>query len=112
MRAAPGAGRATRGPDHRPDLPAIEGVNPIGRLRRAGIATPVLVLTARGTVRDRVEVSTPELSTIEPRVGDGPDLTRWRKRLFVATTQITADAAEYFGLPREQTIITGSRVDV
>jgi two-component system response regulator QseB len=36
-------------------LPAIEGVDLIGRLRRAGIATPVLVLTARGTVRDRVE---------------------------------------------------------
>jgi two-component system response regulator QseB len=36
-------------------LPAIEGVDLIGRLRRAGIATPILVLTARGTVRDRVE---------------------------------------------------------
>jgi two-component system response regulator QseB len=36
-------------------LPAIEGVDLIGRLRRAGITTPVLVLTARGTVRDRVE---------------------------------------------------------
>jgi DNA-binding response OmpR family regulator len=36
-------------------LPAIEGVDLIGRLRRAGIATPVLLLTARGTVRDRVE---------------------------------------------------------
>lgn len=36
-------------------LPAIEGVDLIGRLRRAGIATPILLLTARGTVRDRVE---------------------------------------------------------
>jgi DNA-binding response OmpR family regulator len=36
-------------------LPAIEGVDLIGRLRRAGITAPVLVLTARGTVRDRVE---------------------------------------------------------
>jgi hypothetical protein len=24
----------------------------------------------------------------------------WRKRLFIATSYITADAAEYFGLPR------------
>jgi len=36
-------------------LPAIEGVDLIGRLRRQGITTPVLILTARGTVRDRVE---------------------------------------------------------
>jgi two-component system response regulator QseB len=36
-------------------LPAIEGVDLIGRLRRAGVATPALLLTARGTVRDRVE---------------------------------------------------------
>ena len=36
-------------------LPAIEGVDLVGRLRRQGIATPVLILTARGTVRDRVE---------------------------------------------------------
>jgi hypothetical protein len=39
------------------------------------------------------------LSTIEISVGDRPGMTRWRKRLFVATAGITADAAEYFGLP-------------
>jgi KUP system potassium uptake protein len=32
--------------------------------------------------------------------------------LFVATAQITADAAVYFGLPREQTVIMGSRIEV
>ena len=52
------------------------------------------------------------LSTIELRVGDAPGMTRWRKRLFVATSRITADAAEYFGLPRERTVIMGSRIDV
>lgn len=36
-------------------LPAIEGVDLIGRLRAAGVATPTLILTARGTVTDRVE---------------------------------------------------------
>jgi len=36
-------------------LPAIEGVDLVGRLRRRGIVTPVLLLTARGTVADRVE---------------------------------------------------------
>lgn len=35
-------------------LPGIEGVELIGRLRRHGLTTPVLVLTARGTIADRV----------------------------------------------------------
>lgn len=36
-------------------LPDGDGVDLITRLRRQGLATPVLVLTAHGTVRDRVE---------------------------------------------------------
>jgi KUP system potassium uptake protein len=52
------------------------------------------------------------LSTIELTAGDGPGMARWRKRLFVATSQITADAAEYFGLPRDRTVIMGSRISV
>jgi len=36
-------------------LPAIEGVDLVGRLRRQAVSTPVLILTARGTVRDRIE---------------------------------------------------------
>jgi KUP system potassium uptake protein len=52
------------------------------------------------------------LSTIELRVGDEPGMARWRKRLFVATSHITADAAEFFGLPRERTVIMGSRIEV
>jgi DNA-binding response OmpR family regulator len=36
-------------------LPAIEGVDLIRRLRGRGVTTPVLVLTARGAVADRVE---------------------------------------------------------
>jgi KUP system potassium uptake protein len=52
------------------------------------------------------------LSTIEVSPGDAPGMARWRKSLFVATSQITADAAEYFGLPRERTVIIGSRLTV
>ena len=52
------------------------------------------------------------LSTIELRPGDAPGMTRWRKRLFVATSHITADAAEYFGLPRDRTVIMGSLIEV
>jgi len=36
-------------------LPAIEGVDLLARLRARGVITPVLILTARGTVNDRVE---------------------------------------------------------
>ena len=35
-----------------------------------------------------------------------------RKHLFVATSRVTADAAEYFGLPRYRPVIMGSRVEV
>ncbi|WP_275407509.1 response regulator transcription factor [Paractinoplanes ferrugineus] len=35
-------------------LPAIDGLDLLGRLRRTGITVPVLVLTALGTVADRV----------------------------------------------------------
>jgi len=52
------------------------------------------------------------LSTIEISVGDAPGMSRWRKRLFVATAGITADAAESFGLPRDRTVIMGSRIQV
>ncbi len=36
-------------------LPAIDGIDLIGRLRSRGVGTPILILTARGTVADRVE---------------------------------------------------------
>ena len=52
------------------------------------------------------------LSTIEIRRGDTPGMNRWRKRLFVATTRLTADAAEYFQLPRERTVIMGARIEL
>jgi KUP system potassium uptake protein len=52
------------------------------------------------------------LSTIELGVGDDPGMARWRKRLFVATSSITADAAEYFRLPRDRVVIMGARIDV
>ncbi len=35
-------------------LPGIEGIDLIGRFRRHGITLPILILTARGTLADRV----------------------------------------------------------
>jgi KUP system potassium uptake protein len=52
------------------------------------------------------------LSTIELRRGTTPGMSRWRKRLFVATSRITSDAAEYFHLPRDRTVIMGSRIEL
>jgi KUP system potassium uptake protein len=52
------------------------------------------------------------LSTIEVRKGDSPEMRAWRKRLFIATTRLTADAAEYFRLPTERTVIMGSRIEL
>ena len=39
-------------------------------------------------------------------------MPRWRKQLFVATSGITADAADYFNLPRDRTVIMGSQIVV
>jgi KUP system potassium uptake protein len=52
------------------------------------------------------------LSKIELRRGDAPTMAPWRKRLFIATSYITADAAEHFNLPRHRTVIMGSHIDV
>ena len=52
------------------------------------------------------------LSTVELYLGDAPGLSGWRKRLFLATSQMRADAAEFFHLPRERTVIIGSRIEV
>ena len=52
------------------------------------------------------------LSKIELQRGKAPAMAPWRKRLFIATSYITADAAEYFNLPRDRTVIMGSQIEV
>jgi KUP system potassium uptake protein len=52
------------------------------------------------------------LSTMDLSMGDEPTMSRWRKRLFLATAHITSDAGEYFSLPRDQTVIVGSRIEI
>ena len=52
------------------------------------------------------------VSKIELVRGPRPTLAPWRKRLFTATSYITADAAEFLGLPRDRTVIMGSRIEV
>ncbi|HEY2640373.1 MAG TPA: potassium transporter Kup [Streptosporangiaceae bacterium] len=52
------------------------------------------------------------VSRIELVQGQAPGMSRWRKRLFIATSRITADAAESFRLPHERTVIMGSRIEL
>ena len=52
------------------------------------------------------------LSKLELCAGDKPTMPAWRKRLFIATSYITADAAAHFSLPLDKTVIIGSRIEV
>jgi len=52
------------------------------------------------------------ISRIELVQGHAPGMNRWRKRLFIATSRITADAAEALHLPRDRTVIMGSRIEI
>jgi KUP system potassium uptake protein len=52
------------------------------------------------------------LSAVDLVRGDEPGFNRWRRGLFLATSRLTSDAAEYFHLPREKTVIVGSRIEV
>jgi KUP system potassium uptake protein len=74
----------------------------------------ILALAAAAGLESPIDVADASyfLSTIELQAGPAPGLAGWRKRLFVATASIAADAAEYFSLPRERTVIMGARINV
>jgi KUP system potassium uptake protein len=70
-------------------------------------------------IRDAgIEGSSPDgklsyfVSRIELVPGDDPGMSQWRQRLFIATSRITADAAESLRLPRERTVSMGSRIEL
>jgi KUP system potassium uptake protein len=52
------------------------------------------------------------LSKIELTKSEAPTMPAWRKNLFIATSKLSTDAAESFCLPRDQTLIMGSRIEV
>lgn len=70
------------------------------RTAQAGIESPV----------DEQEI-TYFLSKIELHRGTTPGMSAWRKNLFLATAHISADAADYFRLPRDRTIIMGASIE-
>jgi KUP system potassium uptake protein len=51
------------------------------------------------------------VSRIELAVGDRPGMRRWRKRLYLATTVLAAEPADYFRLPRGRTVTLGSEIE-
>jgi KUP system potassium uptake protein len=52
------------------------------------------------------------LSKIEIVQTDAPGMAPWRKRLFLATAHVAADAVDYFKLPRHRTVLLGSAIEV
>jgi KUP system potassium uptake protein len=52
------------------------------------------------------------LSKIELAEGEAPTMSAWRTNLFIATSKLSADAAESFCLPPDRTLIMGSRIEV
>jgi KUP system potassium uptake protein len=52
------------------------------------------------------------LSDLELTMGAAKNMAQWRKHLFIATSHMTADAAYYFGLPPDRTVVMGSRIEI
>ena len=59
-----------------------------------------------------VDNPSPAWSKIELVKGGAPAMPAWRKNRFIATSYLSADAAESFCLPRDRTLILGSRIEV
>ena len=51
------------------------------------------------------------LSKLELAAGPEPTMAPWRKRLFIATSYLTADPADFFHLPHDRTVVVGSRIE-
>ena len=51
------------------------------------------------------------LSKLELDPGPEPTMAAWRKQLFIATSYLTADAADSFHLPRSRTVVMGSQIE-
>lgn len=52
------------------------------------------------------------LSKVELRAGSFTGMARWRKRLFLATAHIAADASDHFGLPQDRVVLLGAHIEV
>jgi KUP system potassium uptake protein len=87
--------RAKHGYAEHYDVPAL-----VRQIAEAGVESPV----------DARETSF-YLSRVELTPGDGPGMSRWRKRLFLVTALISAEPADYFQLPRDRTVTLGAEIE-
>ncbi len=78
-----------------PDVPAV-----LSRANEAGLECPL-----------EVDQASYFLSRIELRRTDAPGMAAWRKGLFEVTAESSADAADYFHLPRHRTVLMGSQIE-
>jgi KUP system potassium uptake protein len=78
-----------------PNVPAV-----LRQIEERGVEVPLEVADARYF-----------LSKVDLRPGSSHELSFWRKRLYLATARAAGDAADYFKLPRERTVIMGSRIE-
>ncbi|MFL5828748.1 MAG: potassium transporter Kup [Solirubrobacteraceae bacterium] len=88
--------KAHYGFQERPNVPAL-----VREAAASGFETPI-------DVDDVVYF----LSKIEIVATDAPGMSPWRKRLFLATSHVAADAVEYFKLPRHRTVLLGSAIEI
>jgi KUP system potassium uptake protein len=84
-----------------------------GYMERPNIPAALRLLDPAHT-EGHIDVDTASyfLSKLELVAGDEPTMAEWRKRLFIATSYITSDAAAHFGLPLDRTVSIGSRIEV
>lgn len=87
-------------------LPAIEGVDLVGRLRSKGVTTPVLILTARGALSDRVEGLDAGAEDYLTKPFEVPELLARLRALL----RRHVDHAEMLSLGRRRLDIAGRRV--
>jgi KUP system potassium uptake protein len=84
-----------------------------GYMERPNIPAALRLLDPAHT-EGHIDVDTASyfLSKLELVAGDEPTMSPWRKRLFITTSYITADAAAYFKLPLDRTVVIGSRIEI
>jgi KUP system potassium uptake protein len=88
-----------------------------GYMERPDVPAALAGLDAEGNTADtegrlHLDEASYFLSKIDLRCGPARTMAFWRKRLFIATSYLTADAAEHFNLPRDRTVIMGSHIEV
>jgi KUP system potassium uptake protein len=92
---------------------------PVGYMESADVPAVLDALpTERFESAIDIEHASYFLSTIDLSLADADGrpsqdgMSGWRQRIFIATAALTADAAEYFNLPRDRTVIIGSRISL